>query len=145
MVFARALLALVALSGAAHAQIIDRTEPAATAEAFLTAYKARDLAAIAGLANANNQPLFAELARDGEAHPAYEDVFSGWRAAAADGWDGTIGAARYDGGNAVVAFGEFGDNEIAVVILTSEAGGWAVEDINSPSRASFEALPERAP
>lgn len=145
MVLARVLLALVALSGAALAQIIDRTDAAATAEAFLTAYKARDLAAIAVVANENNQPLFAELARDGEPHPAYENVFSGWRAAAADGWDGTIGATRYDGRDAVVAFGELGDDEIAVVILTSEAGGWAVEDINSPSRASFEALPERAP
>ena len=124
---------------------LDRGDASATALAFLTAYKARDAAAMAPLVNAKNRELFTALAAEGEAHPAWGKVFGGWRWEAAEAAPGPVGVPRYsEDGEALVPFHEMGD-EVAVVVLTREDGQWAMEDINSPDKASFEALSEVAP
>ena len=123
----------------------DRADPAATAAAFLTAYKARDAAAMAPLVNAKNHELFTALAAQGEAHPAWPKVFGGWRWEAAQASSGTTGPARYtETDEALVPFHDMCD-EIAVIVLTGEDGRWAMEDINSPDKATFEALSETPP
>ncbi|MEM8854895.1 MAG: hypothetical protein AAGD34_14425 [Pseudomonadota bacterium] len=118
----------------------DRDDPSATAEAFLTAYKARDLVAMAPLMNEVNQEMFQELAAAGENHPRYKSIFSGWRAEAVDGWTGTLGTVRYNNGQALVPFAEANDETI-IVVLDKEDAGWAVEDVNSPSTGRFNRLP----
>ncbi len=133
------LILLLAVPFAARADT-DRSDPAAVAGAFLTAYQARDLPALAVLVNKHNQRMFDALAQGGKDHPAYAEVFSGWRAEAADAWDGATLETRYDGAQAVVRFGDMVAGETAVVVLSDE-DGWAVTDINSPDRADFDALP----
>ena len=136
------LVAVLALCGVAGAQALDRGDPSAVASAFIEAYKARDLKAMAPLVNANNTEIFARLAAEGPSGRTYDRVFSGWRAEAVDGANGVTGPARLrrDGAEALVPIGQAG-GETFVIVLTDEAAGWAVEDINSPSSASFEALP----
>ncbi|RAI00619.1 hypothetical protein DLJ53_15285 [Acuticoccus sediminis] len=129
------------LAGAALAQGVDRSDPAMVATRFVDAYKARDLAAMAPLMDANNADFFAELAAEGRAHPAYGRVFSGWRADAIDAANGVSGAARVRReGEVWVPIGQSG-GEIFVVALTAEENGWGVEDILSPGAADFDVLP----
>lgn len=136
------LAAALALLGAGAAQALDRSDPSAVASAFIEAYKARDLKAMAPLVNANNAKLFEKLAVEGKSGRTYDRVFSGWRAEAVDGANGITGPVRLrdDGAEALVPIGEAG-GETFVIVLTDEPAGWAVEDINSPSSASFQALP----
>jgi len=127
-------------------QTLDRADAIATAQAILVSYQTRDLARLATLANANNRPLLQELAAQGERHPRYAELFRGWRWEAVERWDGAVGDVRYqDRDEALALFGQIAPDEVAVVVLTWEAGGWAFEDINSPGRASFEALPRDRP
>lgn len=138
------LLAFVLVAPAsswAEEQPVDRSDPGAVAKAFLSAYQARDLVRLSMLVNETNRPLFEDLARVGNAHPMYGEIFSGWRADAAQAWDGTIGPPRYDGSDALVALGEPVGEEVMVVVLTFGSKGWAVEDINSPAASAFETLP----
>lgn len=139
LIVALAFLLAAAVTGAA-AEPVDRSDPAATAAAFLAAFQARDLATVASLMNETNRAVFGEIAARGEAHPRYDSVFSGWRARFADGWDGSLGETRTDGEAALVSFARAGDETI-VVVLHDEAAGWSVEDINSPATPGFEALP----
>lgn len=134
-----ALVLAFAMPLAAQADT-DRGDPRAVSEAFLTAFQARDPATLATLVNQKNRPLFEAIAAEGESHPDYGEVFSGWRAEAADGWDGTTLEIRYAGEDAIVRFADLSADEIAVLVLENQ-DGWAIEDINSPDRASFEALP----
>lgn len=136
------LLLVLLLPFPGSAADLDRSDPSAVAEAFLTAFKARDLEALPGLVNTYNQQVFAGIAEKGETHPDYAEVFTGWRADAVDAWDGTIDEVRYDGDDAVVLFGDMPGEEVAVLVLAKEAGGWAVSDVNSPDRADFVALPQ---
>jgi hypothetical protein len=123
------------------ASAVDRTDARSTAQAVLQAYKARDLAALAGLSNAGNQQFFSEIAAQGEAHPRYASIFSGWRWDAVQAWDGALRDLRYRGADeARVHFGDMQGDEIAVVVLEWEDGQWAFEDVNSPSRADYQAL-----
>lgn len=134
-----ALALVVALAGPAAA--LDRRDPADVTRAFLTAFQAQDLTAMAALVNANNRRLFEEIAAQGSSHPRWSDLFGGWRATAARAWTGALGAPRYRSGEAWVPFGSLAGGELAVLVLTEEDGGWAVEDINSPSREDVERLP----
>jgi len=133
------------LAVAMPAIALDRTDPAVTAEAFVTAYKARDLAAMAELVNRTNEDLFRELAEQGETHRRYKSIFSGWRWEAGQKWSQASGETRYKGGDAVVFIAPMSGNEVAVVVLTFESGMWAVEDINSPSLERFQSLPTALP
>lgn len=138
---ARILLMILAIAAAGPAVAdTDRSDPRAVTDAFLTAYKARDLDALATLVNRYNRNLFEEIAAQGEAHPDYTEVFGGWRGEAADGWDGETLEVRYDGSQAVVRFADLSADETAVLVLDDE-NGWAVADINSPDRADYDALP----
>ncbi|WP_108660306.1 hypothetical protein [Acuticoccus kandeliae] len=138
-----AILMMTGLAaGPASAADIDRTDPAATAEAFILAFKARDLQALAALVNEENREFFAALAEKGEAHRGYDDVFTGWRAEAADAWDGAMADARYEKADEVfVPFGPMDGDEVTVIVLTKEDIGWAVEDVNSPDRARLMEMP----
>lgn len=121
-----------------------RIDPAEAARAILTAYRARDLAALARSATADNRALLQEIAAQGEAHPRYRSVFGGWRTAAVQAWDGRVGEVRYrdlrDGPRgtveAQVAFGRSAD-EVFVVTLELRGSTWLFEDINSPTPADF--------
>ncbi len=127
--------------GSAHAGDLDRTDPAATAKAFLMAFKAKDVAAMAPLTNTKNRDMFSALAKDGDKHPAYDEIFGGWRFEAVEKWDGTVEPTRYDDrGRAIVGFATIGD-EVAVVVLTKDGDDWGLEDINSPSKQRFDELP----
>ena len=134
-------LILSCFAFAAMAEDVDRDDPAATAAAFLAAYQSRDLVAMAPLMNANNREFFDSLAAQGESHPRYRSIFKGWRWDAVTAWGGALGETRYKDGEAVVLFGEMSADEVAVVVLTREAEGWAVEDVNSPSPDDFTSLP----
>ncbi len=136
-----ALPLLLALIVALPAQALDRTDPAATAEAFLTAFAEKDLATMAALVNSNNEKMFRELAEEGESHKRYKSIFSGWRWEAGQKWSDASGETRYKGDEAVVFIAAMSANEVAVVVLTLEEGQWAVEDINSPSPERYNSLP----
>jgi len=122
---------------------VDGRDPKAVARAFLSAFKNGDLKRLADLANRDSKQVFAELARDGEKHSRYKSVFSGWRWESVQNWDGEIGEVRYGNGLGVPVASVLYDekvDEVFVVVLHLEDGGWAVEDLNSPSRVSFERL-----
>ena len=38
-------------------------------------------------------------------------------------------------------FHQMEGDEVAVFVLTNEDGVWGIEDINSPTRADFDAMP----
>jgi len=140
-------LSLIVISGpAAVADDIDRTDPVATAQAFLTALKTKDLAKMAELVNSSNKEMFEELAAEGEANRAYKEVFGGWRYQAALAASGVSDAVKYNRrGEGVVMFHQMDDNEVAVFVLKNEDGVWGIEDINSPSRESYDAMPSTPP
>ncbi len=141
MRFIMGFLLVLGLAAIVEAQHLDRSDPEAVALAFVEAYQARDLPAVAPLMNATNRSLFDALAEQGRDHPAYEDVFSGWRAEAVDGAEDLTGAPRYRAnGEAMVPIGA-AEGETFVIALTTGDDGWAVEDILSPATSDFEALP----
>ena len=135
------LIAMALLIAPAHAGEIDRTDPSATAIGFLTAFKAKDVVAMATFSNAENKEMFDDLAANGEASKVYKNVFKGWRFESASAWDGSVGEVRYRKGQAIVPFHEMEGDEVAVVVLTKENGVWGLEDINSPSKSRLESLP----
>ncbi|MDH3600685.1 MAG: hypothetical protein OEU26_13710 [Candidatus Tectomicrobia bacterium] len=105
---------------------VDRTSAKETARAILSAYRSRDVIALASLVNRTNRSIFIELAGQGENHPRYGSVFSGWRWQGVQAWDGKLGEARYrhyvgtagDEYQANVKFGQLGPDELLVVTLT---------------------------
>ena len=120
---------------------VDRTAAAATAVAVLKAYQQKHLAELSTLCTVDNQDLFKELAEQGEQHPRYRSIFSGWRWESVANWDGRIGEVRYrNDKTALVKFGEIGAREVAVVVLEWVDGAWCFEDVNSPNKSSFESL-----
>ena len=132
----------VAPVSVASADDVDRSDPVATAGAFLKVYKAKDPAAMAPLMVEEAQGFLAEIAEQGESHKGWNRVFGGWRMTAAEGWDGDLSEARFRDGMAVVKFAEMEGDEVAVIMLKKEGDTWGVEDINSPSPADFEKLPK---
>lgn len=142
--FVAAILAIVAvaITAPANADAIDRSDPVATAQAFLTAYRAKDVNAMAVLANQTNEDFFGELAAKGEAHEAFNDVFSGWRWEAMNLSD-KVGEVRYDNRGAMVFVSEMPGDEVGVIALTNDNGVWGIEDINSPTPADFNAMSAR--
>lgn len=140
------VIAVVLSMTPAQSADLDRTDPAAVAVAFLNAFKAKDVIAMAPLSNETNREMFTSLAAEGEAHKAYNDVFSGWRFDSAVAWDGTVQPTRYkENGEAVVAFHQMPDDEVAVIVLTKENGIWGIEDINSPSNDQLMSLSTTPP
>ena len=141
MPFARRLVVILALAAPLPALAdTDRSDPVAVSDAFLTAFKARDLDTLATLVNRYNRTLFDAIAAEGENHPDYAEVFSGWRGEAADAWDGETLELRYDDDQAWVRFGDISADETAILVLDDE-DGWAITDINSPARADCDAKP----
>lgn len=124
---------------------IDRANAKDTARAVLSAYRARDVIALAGLTSEGNREIFAQLAAKGESHPRYDSIFSGWRWQGVQSWSGEAGEARYrhyvgtmrDEYQAHVKFGQLDDDEFLVVTLTWEDDKWCFEDIHSPAPKSF--------
>jgi len=131
-----ALLLAVAIAPSARAA--DRTDLVATAKAFAIAYGARDVVAMAELVNSNNTKMFRELAEQGENHRDYEGIFSGWRWKYGSKWSDASGEVRYRRDQALVLVSEIADDEVAVLVFTSEDGLWGLEDIHSPSKSSWE-------
>jgi hypothetical protein len=126
---------------------LDRGDAAATAAAFLRAYAAKDLPAMAELANDDNRRIIQELKAQGESHPRWRSVFAGGRWDAVSTWKGNLGETRYfertvlekRKAEAEVHFAEaLTPGKIVVVTLTWEAGKWCFEDINYPRREAFE-------
>ena len=139
-------LALAMAFPTAFAADVDRSSAHATAQAFLTAYKAKDLAMMAELVNQSNKKFFNKLAKEGEASSGYKEVFSGWRWKVAVGATEVSDEIRYNKrGEALMMFSEMPSNEVAVFVLTNEAGVWGIEDINSPTPAEFAAMPTTPP
>ncbi len=124
---------------------VDRADANSTANAILTAYKGRDVIALAGLTNPTNKRIFVELAEQGADHPRYASIFGGWRWEIVQGWDGEVTQARYrhfvgtarDEYQAQVKFADMGSDEVGVVTMTWEDDKWSFEDINSPSLNNF--------
>jgi hypothetical protein len=138
-----------AASGQTTATVkVDRRDATSTAVAVLRAYAAKDLPAMAELSNADNKEIIRELIAQGESHPRWRSIFSGGRWQAVSSWKGDLGEIRYFertpyGQNekeyeARVQFGEATPEKVVVVTLTWEAGKWCFEDVNFPSRESFE-------
>jgi hypothetical protein len=139
----------LAVSGQTTATVkVDRSDAASTAVAVLRAYAAKDLPAMAELSNADNKEIIRELIAQGENHPRWRSIFSGGRWQAVSSWKGDLGEIRYFertpyGKNEKeyevrVQFGETTPEKVVVVTLTWEAGKWCFEDVNFPSRESFE-------
>ena len=86
-----------------------------------------------------NKKIFAELAEQGENHPRYKSIASGWRSTAVQGWDGkTVDAPRYKDDQAWVPFGKLPDGRMVVVVLKREGKVWAFEDVNGKDKAAVE-------
>jgi hypothetical protein len=118
---------------------LDRTDAKATAAAILKAFKEKDLTSVAALCTKSNQRLMTDLAEQGESHPRYKSIFSGWRWQAVSDWNGATGDVRYRGvKRAMVKFGDLGPDEVIVVTMDWKDDKWCFEDINSPDRAGFE-------
>jgi hypothetical protein len=125
---------------------VDRTDAAATAQALLRAYAAKDLPAMAELSTADNREIIKELIQQGESHGRWRSIFSGGRWQAVSTWNGKLGEIRYFERNASsgrfvdarVQFGETEPDELVVVNLSWEGGKWCFEDVNFPRRESFE-------
>lgn len=125
---------------------LDRTEAVPVARAALSAYRSRDVIALAGLACGGNKAIFAELAAQGEAHPRYRSIFSGWRWQGVQAWNDSapmearyrhyVGSAR-DEYQAHVKFGALNADELLTAVLSWENGAWCFNDVNSPSPDSF--------
>jgi len=125
---------------------VDRSDPAATARAVLTAYRDKDLEALSRLCTRWNSGLMAEMAKSGEGHPSYASIFGGWRWKAVSAWDGRLRETRFRGPDAAaVAFGDIEPDEIAVVSLEWEGGRWCFDDVNSPATSRFKSLPTERP
>jgi hypothetical protein len=135
-----------ASAASAAKEELDRKDPQAVANAVLSAFKARDLNALAAICTQDNQAMFSEIAAQGEKHPRYASIFSGWRWEAIQKWDGSVGETRYrhyvgtarNEYQAGVKFGEMSPEEWAVVTLTWENGQWAFDDIHSPEPETFK-------
>ena len=140
-------LSLIVMNGpSAVATDIDRTDPVATAQAFLLAFKTKDLVKMAELVNSSNKEMFEELAAEGEANRGYKEVFGGWRYEAAVAASGVSDTVKYNRrGEGVVMFHKLEGDEVAVFVLTNEDGIWAIEDINSPGTAQYDDLPSTPP
>jgi hypothetical protein len=132
----------------AAARDVDRTNPAAVAAAALTALRAKDLATVATYCRGDNAVLFNEVAIQGERHPRYRSIFSGWRWDMVSGWNRRIGEARLrDEGTAVVPFADVNRDEVAAVTLFLVDGKWWVDDMNRFSKrtiATMSAMPTAA-
>jgi hypothetical protein len=125
---------------------LDRSDAASTAAALLKAYAAKDLPAMAELSTAGNRDIIRELIAQGENHPRWRSIFSGGRWDAVSTWKGEMGEVRYlertppgrKEYDARVQFGTATADKVAVVTMSWEGGKWCFEDVNFPSRESFE-------
>ena len=125
---------------------LDRTDAAATAQAVLKAYAAKDLPAMAELSTADNRELIQELIKQKENHPRWRSIFQGGRWDAVSNWNGKLGEVRYFERNASgtkyvdarVQFAETEPDKLVVVNLSWEGGKWCFEDVNFPRRENFE-------
>ncbi|HEX7901233.1 MAG TPA: hypothetical protein VF950_25975 [Planctomycetota bacterium] len=119
---------------------VDRANAASTAKAALTAYKAKDLDALGAVAASSNLVILKELKEQGEKHPRWKSLFVGGRWEAVSKWSGPTLPARYFGEKlARVPFGEpTAEGRLTVVVLKWEEGKWGFEDVNFPTRESFE-------
>lgn len=128
---------------------VNRTHARSTADAVLTAYKAKDLAALAEYSTTSNKNLLEKVAAQGENHPRYQSIFSGWRREAVERWQGKLGEIRYKqmagAPVAQVQLVELGEDKIAVVTLAWEKDRWCFEDINRSDRQRFEKGTTEAP
>jgi hypothetical protein len=141
--FSIALIAGLALWTQAYSSAApDRNDAAATAAAVLKAYAAKDLPAMAELSTADNRRIIQELIAQGENHPRWRSIFSGGRWQAVSNWKGDLGEVRYferaQTFEARVKFAETEPDKVVVVTLTWEGRKWCFEDVNFPSRESFE-------
>jgi hypothetical protein len=126
---------------------LDRTDSRLTATAILQAYKTRDLLALSELSTRGNRAILSEVIKEGEQHPRYNSIFSGWRWQSIQAWQGQVGESRYrqlsETENrylkARVKFAENGRDSFVVVTLILEDGKWCFEDINNADRQGFEA------
>ena len=121
---------------------LDHTNAAAVAKAALTAYKNKDLAALAEVSTPWNQEMFVELAAKGAEHPRYQSIFRGSRWEAVEAWDGEkIDAREKDPKTVVVDFLTDDEDERKVAVLElDEDGHWGFEDINFWEAERFNAL-----
>ena len=138
---------LAATAPAAGADTLDRTDPVATANAFLAAYKDKDVATYFALLSKANQQQLASLGTDGEASPFYGPVFSSKYFRATEQHGGTFGAhgpVRMDGDKRMLfAYGEVPDDgRITVLVLALENGHWVAEDTDAMAPAELEAFAE---
>jgi hypothetical protein len=143
------IVAIVFLAAAAQTGSgtkLNRSDAGATAAALLKAYAAKDLPAMAELSTADNRDIIRELIAQGENHPRWRSIFSGGRWDAVSNWKGELGEVRYlertppgrKEYDARVQFGKTTPDKVVVVSLSWEGGKWCFEDVNFPSRESFE-------
>ena len=125
---------------------VDRNDPSEMAQACLLAYQKGDFEMLARLSTKGNQRIFGELAAQGETHPRYKSIMSGWRSEAVKAWSSLepLTTKYRSAEEALVEFGASG-TESFVVVLVRENGQWCFEDINSPSRADFRGLSAKPP
>ena len=122
---------------------VDRADARATAKGILSAYKSKDMQALAGFMLLDNRQIVEELKIQGANHPRFASLFEGWRWLMVEPWDGTIDEVRYwksPSGRltAQVKFDAVSADEVAVVTLYRADGRWYFEDIHSPTLESFQ-------
>lgn len=138
---------VLTMTASGHTQDLDRTNPAATAKAFLIAFASRDLEAMANLVNRTNRKMFRELAAQGESHKDYESIIGVLRRTDSQNWSYDSGEIRYKGENviefSIVLNVQLTFEEFAVVMLTFEGGRWAVDGV--PLLGTFEGITRSPP
>ena len=151
-IFAAVVAAMLTTTAALPARAdghIDRTDPDATAAAVIKAFLKEDGPAVAALFNEINQRAVPQFMTLAPGDPEWDDLWSDWRQAGLDAFDGSILPARLsaeDGTEAVIPFaydGESGATSIRegcpdscrylVIVLTLDDYDdttWGFEDIN---------------
>ncbi len=142
--FVSAIL-LAFLIGATPAQSqgdreLERRDAALSARLVLRAYRDRDVARQAELSTPRSREILLEIARQGESHPRFASIFSGWRWTAVERWNGEVGSANYTYTDdpdapriARVPFGTDGDRATVVTLVWS-FGRWMFEDVHRVPR-----------
>lgn len=114
------------------------TSPEEVAHDVLTAYRAKDLAALRKLCLKQNRPTIDELIAEGDKSPRYRSIFGGWRWEQVQAWEGKVGEARYGKRHAEVLARGIDEVRVLVVKLEKEEGEWRFDDLSDTTRFHFE-------
>ena len=71
-------------------QEINHSHPEEVAKIVLNAFKSKDLKQLLTVSHGSNKEMISDILKEGENHPRYSSLFSGWRWDAANNWKGQL-------------------------------------------------------